>query len=87
LQIRLGGRARRKSNKKAPISYQISNFSGNQPLRNTARNEGYGMQLPTRRLMTPAVIYFFGGTTASLNALATRNFTTVFAGILIAAPV
>jgi hypothetical protein len=30
--------------------------------------------------------YFFG-TTASLQALATRNFTTVFAGILIEAPV
>ncbi len=31
--------------------------------------------------------YFFGGTTASLQAFATRNFTTVFAGILIEAPV
>ena len=30
--------------------------------------------------------YFFG-TTASLQAFATRNFTTVFAGILIEAPV
>lgn len=31
--------------------------------------------------------YFLGGTTASLTAFATRNFTTVLAGILIAAPV
>ncbi len=31
--------------------------------------------------------FFFGGTTASLNALARRNFTTVLAGILIGSPV
>ena len=31
--------------------------------------------------------YFLGGITASLKAFATRNFTTVFAGILIEAPV
>ena len=32
-------------------------------------------------------IYFFGGTTASLHALATRNLTTVFFGIWISSPV
>ena len=31
--------------------------------------------------------FFLGGTTASLNALAKRNLTTVFAGMLIGAPV
>jgi hypothetical protein len=31
--------------------------------------------------------FFLGGTTASLNALAKRNFTTVLAGILIGSPV
>ena len=31
--------------------------------------------------------FFLGGTTASLNALARRNFTTVLAGILMASPV
>jgi hypothetical protein len=31
--------------------------------------------------------YFFGGTMASLNALAGLIFTTVFAGILIVSPV
>src|SRR5512136_2644534 len=31
--------------------------------------------------------YFFGGTMASLQALATRIFTTVLAGILICSPV
>jgi hypothetical protein len=31
--------------------------------------------------------YFFGGTTESLQLLATLNFTTVLAGILMAAPV
>jgi len=30
---------------------------------------------------------FVGGTTASLNGFANRNFTTVLAGILIGAPV
>ena len=45
-----------------------------------------GCQIPK---VMPALGYFFflGGTTASLNALARRNFTTVLAGILIAAPV
>src|SRR4030042_2512079 len=32
-------------------------------------------------------VYFFGGTMASLQALATRIFTTVFAGMLIGSPV
>jgi len=32
-------------------------------------------------------VYFFGGTIASLQALATRIFTTVLAGILICSPV
>src|SRR5512136_2186872 len=32
-------------------------------------------------------VYFFGGTTASLQALAIRIFTTVLAGILICSPV
>jgi len=31
--------------------------------------------------------FFLGGTTASLNALAKRNLTTVFAGMLIGSPV
>ena len=31
--------------------------------------------------------FFLGGTTASLNAFAKRNLTTVLAGILIASPV
>src|SRR5271165_7681395 len=31
--------------------------------------------------------FFFGGTIASFTALATRNFTTFLAGILIASPV
>jgi len=31
--------------------------------------------------------FFFGGTTASLNALASRNLTTVLAGILMGSPV
>lgn len=39
-----------------------------------------------RPLETKNRLYFFG-TTASLQAFATRNFTTIFAGILIVAPV
>ncbi len=36
---------------------------------------------------SPVSYFFLGGTTASLNALASRNFTTVLAGILMASPV
>ena len=41
-------------------------------------------------ILTPVLdpyTYFFGGTIASLQALATRIFTTVLAGILICSPV
>jgi hypothetical protein len=46
-----------------------------------------GGRVPPDSQTGSGAIYFFPGTTASLQALATRNFTTVFAGILIAAPV
>jgi len=35
----------------------------------------------------PPGYFFLGGTRASLNAFARRNFTTVLAGILMASPV
>ena len=39
------------------------------------------------RVLAPLAYFFFGGTIASFTALATRNFTTFLAGILIASPV
>ncbi len=42
---------------------------------------------PLRKVGLDGVYFFLGGTTASLNAFARRNFTTVLAGILMASPV
>ena len=42
---------------------------------------------PLRKVGLAGDYFFLGGTTASLNAFARRNFTTVLAGILMASPV
>ena len=42
---------------------------------------------PLRKVGLDGGYFFLGGTTASLNAFARRNFTTVLAGILMASPV
>src|SRR6516225_2574743 len=51
----------------------------------------HGVQAKGRQPAGPGKIrtrsYFFGGAIVSFTALATRNFTTVLAGILIASPV
>jgi hypothetical protein len=42
---------------------------------------------PLRKVGLDGGYFFLGGITASLNAFARRNFTTVLAGILMASPV
>ncbi len=42
---------------------------------------------PLRKVGLDGGYFFLGGTTASLNAFARRNFTTVLAGILMVSPV
>ena len=55
--------------------------------RATGGNPGFHDFSPSRKVGLDEVYFFLGGTTASLNAFARRNFTTVFAGILMASPV
>ena len=42
---------------------------------------------PSRKVSPEGGYFFLEGTTASLNAFARRNFTTVLAGILMGSPV
>ena len=58
-------------------------------LTHVSRSEGPGFNdfRPLRKVGLDGGYFFLGGTTASLNAFARRNFTTVLAGILMASPV
>src|ERR1035441_2758127 len=51
------------------------------------RKTGLDSLPPLRKVDLDGSYFFLGGTTASLNAFARRNFTTVLAGILRASPV
>jgi len=53
----------------------------------TAGRPGFNDFRPLRKVGLDGSYFFLGGTTASLNAFARRNFTTVLAGILMASPV
>ena len=56
-------------------------------IRVAAGRPGFNDFRPSRKAGLYGSYFFLGGTTASLNAFARRNFTAVLAGILTASPV